>query len=142
MFKSEIEQCKNISSNKQLSGGWGSEGLILLDVPVMRVLVVDNEVLIVLLATSWLEDLGCEVEIALKGGEALAKLGTDQHIEMLITDVNMPGLSGYQLADRAKPVLHSFWNLKAMLAAQGRYSPCPCLMGNPRRVRQVVGGQP
>jgi two-component system cell cycle response regulator CpdR len=68
----------------------------------MRILVVDDEVLIVLLATSWLEDMGCEVETALNGAEALAKLGNDQHIEVLITDVNMPGISGYLLADRAK----------------------------------------
>jgi len=68
----------------------------------MRVLVVDDEVLIVLLTSAWLEDLGCEVETAVNGGEALAKLGTDQDIQVLITDVNMPGLSGYQVAHRAK----------------------------------------
>ncbi len=58
----------------------------------MRVLVVDDEVLVVLLTASWLEDLGCDVETALDGIEALAKLGSDQHIEVLITDVNMPGI--------------------------------------------------
>jgi CheY-like chemotaxis protein len=68
----------------------------------MRVLFVDDEALIVLLVTSWLEELGCEVETALSGSEALAKLGDDQQIEVLITDVNMPGISGHLLADRAK----------------------------------------
>ncbi len=68
----------------------------------MRVLFVDDEALIVLLATSWLEGLGCEVETAFNGSEALTKLGNDQHIEMLITDVNMPDISGYLLANRAK----------------------------------------
>jgi CheY-like chemotaxis protein len=68
----------------------------------MRILVVDDEVLIVLLTTSWLEDMGCEVETALNGAEVFAKLGNDQHIEVLIADVNMPGISGYLLADRAK----------------------------------------
>ncbi len=68
----------------------------------MRVLVVDDEVLIALLTASWLEDLGCEVETAVDGSEALAKLGNDQRIEVLISDVNMPGISGYQVADRAK----------------------------------------
>ncbi len=68
----------------------------------MRVLLVDDEALIVLLATSWLEDLGCEVETALNATEALAKLGSDPYVEMLLTDVNMPGVSGYQLAEWAK----------------------------------------
>ena len=39
---------------------------------------------------------------ALSGSEALAKLRNDQSIEVLITDLNMPGISGYQLADQAK----------------------------------------
>jgi hypothetical protein len=34
--------------------------------------------------------------------------------------------------------IRDVWYLKAMPPAQGRYSRCPCLMGNPRRVRQVV----
>ena len=68
----------------------------------MRVLVVDDEALIVVLTASWLEDLGCEVETAFNGSQALTKLWNDRHIEVLITDVNMPGISGYQLAERAK----------------------------------------
>jgi CheY-like chemotaxis protein len=70
----------------------------------MRVLVVDDEALIVSLTASWLEDGGCEVETALNGTEALAKLRNDPRVEMLITDINMPGISGYQLADRAKEI--------------------------------------
>ena len=69
---------------------------------IMRVLVVDDEALIVVLTASWLEDLGCEVETAFNGSQALTKLWNDRHIEVLITDVNMPGISGYQLAERAK----------------------------------------
>jgi two-component system, cell cycle response regulator CpdR len=67
----------------------------------MRVLVVDDEALIVLLVAGWLEDLGCEVETAINGTEALAKLNGEPHIELLITDVTMPGMSGYELAERA-----------------------------------------
>ena len=71
----------------------------------MRVLVVDDEALIVLLAASWLEELGCEVETALNGTEALAKLNDGEpSVEVLITDVNMPGMSGYELAERATTV--------------------------------------
>jgi two-component system, cell cycle response regulator CpdR len=63
---------------------------------------VDDEALIVVLTASWLEDLGCEVETAFNGSQALTKLWNDRHFEVLITDVNMPGISGYQLAERAK----------------------------------------
>ena len=70
----------------------------------MRALVVEDEFLIVQLTASWLEESGCEVETALNGSEALAKLRNDQRIEVLITDVNMPGISGYQLADQAKEI--------------------------------------
>ncbi len=78
----------------------------------MRVLFVDDEALIVLLATSWLADLGCEVETAFNGNEALTKLGSDPYVEVLLTDVNMPGVSGYQLAEWAKQMRP---NLKVIL---------------------------
>ncbi len=95
MQKQLLEQATNL--------GVGFEGADLA-VIVMRVLVVDDEALIVLLTASWLEDLGCEVETALNGSEALIKLEGDQDIEMLITDVNMPGISGHLVADRAKEI--------------------------------------
>jgi CheY-like chemotaxis protein len=68
---------------------------------VVRVLVVDDEYLVLLLTASMLEDLGCEVETALNGTEALAKLSSEPRVEVLISDVNMPGMSGYELAERA-----------------------------------------
>ena len=48
------------------------------------------------------EDWGCKVETALNGTEALAKLRNDPRVEVLITDINMPDISGYKLAHRAK----------------------------------------
>ncbi len=110
----------------------------------MRVLVVDDEVLIVLLATSWLEELGCEVETSLNGSEALAKLGNDQHVEILITDVNMPGISGYQVAERAKEMRP---DLKVILTS-GAESDAhgwpllrkPFLKSDLRRMMADVGG--
>jgi hypothetical protein len=60
----------------------------------VRVLVVDDEFLIVSFVASMLEELGCEVEIASRGTEALAKLANDPRINVLITDVNMPDVSG------------------------------------------------
>jgi two-component system cell cycle response regulator CpdR len=67
----------------------------------MRVLVVEDEVLILTLAASWLENLGCAVETAHNGNEALAKLSNGPRVDLLITDINMPGLSGHTVAERA-----------------------------------------
>jgi two-component system, response regulator PdtaR len=45
-----------------------------------------------------LEDLGCEVVTASDAADALEKLATNSRIEILITDINMPGMDGYALA--------------------------------------------
>jgi two-component system, cell cycle response regulator CpdR len=66
------------------------------------VLVVDDERSVCEIIASMLEDLGCEVIIAANGTDALEKLSADRRIEILITDLNMPGMDGYELADRAK----------------------------------------
>src|SRR5580658_6194265 len=68
------------------------------------VLVVDDEPLVLDVTASMLEDLGCEVVTAANAREALQKLSTDQRIEILVTDINMPGMDGYELATRAKRI--------------------------------------
>lgn len=69
-----------------------------------RVLVVDDDPLLVELTAGMLENIGCDVRTARNGAEALDRLARDQKIEILITDINMPGMSGYELAARAKQV--------------------------------------
>jgi CheY-like chemotaxis protein len=49
-----------------------------------------------------LEELGCEVITQQDAAEALTVLGEDQRIEILLTDINMPGIAGYELAEQAK----------------------------------------
>ena len=66
------------------------------------VLVVDDEPLVREITASMLEDIGCEVITATDGPDALEKLSTNPQIEILITDINMPGMDGYELAERAK----------------------------------------
>jgi two-component system cell cycle response regulator CpdR len=65
------------------------------------VLVVDDELLVREITVSMLEDLGCEVVSAANATEALEKLSADRRVEVLITDVNMPGMNGYALAEMA-----------------------------------------
>jgi CheY-like chemotaxis protein len=68
------------------------------------VLVVDDEPLVLEVTALMLKDLGCEVVTALNAEDALEKLSADKRIEILITDINMPGMDGYELAATAKRV--------------------------------------
>ena len=108
---------------------------------VMCLLFVNAEALIVLLATSWLEDLR---EIALNATEALAKFGSDPYVEVLLTEVNMPGVSGYQLAEWAKEMRPS---LKVVLLSGAESDPRgwpllrkPFLKSDLTRMMAQVGG--
>jgi two-component system cell cycle response regulator CpdR len=65
------------------------------------VLAVDDEPLVLDMTAEMLEDLGCEVLTATNANEALEKLCTDSRIEILLTDINMPGMDGCELAERA-----------------------------------------
>jgi CheY-like chemotaxis protein len=65
-------------------------------------LVVDDDPAILELITGMLEELGCEVITRQDAAEALTALEQDQRIEILLTDINMPGIAGYELAKRAK----------------------------------------
>ena len=51
-----------------------------------------------------LENLGCEVVTASNAKEALAKLSTDPRIEVLISDIAMPGMDGRELAEAATQI--------------------------------------
>src|SRR5580698_9954828 len=66
------------------------------------VLLVDDDPLVLDVTTSMLEDLGCMVETAADAKQALEKLSADRRIEVLITDINMPGMDGYALAEAAQ----------------------------------------
>jgi two-component system, cell cycle response regulator CpdR len=66
------------------------------------VLVVDDEPLVRSITASMLDEFGCEVVVAANAREALEKLSDDQRIVILITDINMPGMDGYELVEKAK----------------------------------------
>jgi two-component system, cell cycle response regulator CpdR len=67
-----------------------------------RALVVDDDPLMRELIASMLEALGCDTLTARSGKDALGQLVSDRSIEMLFADINMPGLSGTELAERAR----------------------------------------
>jgi two-component system, cell cycle response regulator CpdR len=66
-----------------------------------RALVVDDDPLVLETIVCMLEELGCEAIPARSGSEALEELARDHTVEILVADLNMPGLSGVQLAQRA-----------------------------------------
>jgi CheY-like chemotaxis protein len=77
-------------------------------------LVVDDDPAVLELIAEMLGELGCEVITRQDAAEALVALEQDQRIEILLTDINMPGIAGYELAERAtrlrpgvKPILVS-----------------------------------
>lgn len=87
---------RNVGIGAALAGGQ------VLEIGVSRVvLVVDDEPFVLDVTAQMLEDLGCNVVTAGSGGEALEMLSDNRHIEILITDLNMPGMDGYELAERA-----------------------------------------
>jgi two-component system cell cycle response regulator CpdR len=87
---------------------------------VGRVLVVDDDALVLEVTVSMLEELGCDVVQAHSGNNALENIVDDPSIEILNTGINMPGLSGTELAQRAR----SFRDQLHVIPLSGRESDC------------------
>ena len=67
------------------------------------VLVVDDEPTVRMLVTEVLEDLGYRALEAAEGASGLQVLQSDARIDLLVTDVGLPGgMNGRQLADAAR----------------------------------------
>jgi len=63
------------------------------------ILIAEDEALLRLVAVEALHDAGYDVLEAGDGNEGLALLRTAGRIDLLVTDIKMPGLNGYQLAE-------------------------------------------
>ena len=70
-----------------------------------RVLVVDDDVRNIFALSSVLERHGMDVLTAGTGQEAIAKVGTDEDIDLIMMDIMMPGMDGYDTirAIRSRP---------------------------------------
>ncbi|MBY0295368.1 MAG: response regulator [Methylobacterium sp.] len=67
------------------------------------VLVVEDEMLLLDLVTAELEDAGLSVIQASDGESALAVLESDAAVDLLFTDIRLPGrLDGWHLAEAAR----------------------------------------
>lgn len=65
------------------------------------VLVVDDDEDVREVAADMLQDLGYMVVQACCGEEALALLDTRPDLDVMVTDIRMPGMSGLELAEHA-----------------------------------------
>jgi CheY-like chemotaxis protein len=69
----------------------------------VRVLLVEDETLLVELMTEALTEHGFEVEVATDAAAALAHLAADRDVDVLFTDVNLgDGMDGAELARQAR----------------------------------------
>jgi PAS domain S-box-containing protein len=69
----------------------------------LRILLVDDDPLVVAGTRSMLEELGHDaITVAASGEDALAVLREHGNFDLLLTDHMMPGMSGVQLAARAR----------------------------------------
>ena len=68
-----------------------------------RVLVVDDEPTVRMLVTEVLEDLGYTAIEAADGAAGLKVLNSNARVDLLVTDVGLPGgINGRQVADAAR----------------------------------------
>ena len=63
------------------------------------VLIVEDEPLLLMLAAETMRDAGYAVFEAGEGKAALSILEKNPAIDLLLSDIRMPGMSGYQLAE-------------------------------------------
>lgn len=68
----------------------------------MRILVVDDDPIAGAITGAVLEDGGYEVALAESGAEALALLAGDDAVAVVISDMNMPGMTGLELFQRIR----------------------------------------
>jgi CheY-like chemotaxis protein len=69
--------------------------------PKRKVLIVEDEVLIRMTTVDMVDELGHQFVEAANGPEALERLDGDPEIDVLLTDLGLPGMSGQALIAEA-----------------------------------------
>lgn len=101
------------------------------------ILVVDDDPDVRDYAISVLEDFGCRVLSAPDGESALSMLERVGNVDLLFTDVVMPGLNGFEVARRA---LAAMPRLKVLFASgyATDLTPAGRLLKKPYRPQQLT----
>ena len=115
------------------------------------VLVVEDEPMLLLVVAETLRDAGYQVWEAANAQNALAILDAQPEIVLMLTDIKMPGMDGYQLAEAS---LQKRPALKVTLMTGYSQTPLPKKMADmgisvlqkpfdidrlPERVAEVLG---
>jgi CheY-like chemotaxis protein len=86
----------------------------------MRVLLVEDEPLVRMMGADVLADAGFEVLEAMNADEALGILEAEPDVQILVTDIDMPGsMDGLTLAR----VAHDRWPQMPVLVISGKVRP-------------------
>src|SRR5262249_50371832 len=99
-------------------GRWGTRNSVSM---THRALVVDDDPLLLELIASMLAELGCDTVTARSGRDALGRLASVRSTDLFFADINMPGLWGVELAERAR----DFRPGLRVLLVSGRESDAP-----------------
>jgi CheY-like chemotaxis protein len=102
------------------------------------ILVVDDDPAILEYAGGVLEECGYAVLTALNAATALVTLRNNERIDLLFTDLVMPGSDGIELARRAAEEIPG---LKVLYTTGYSTDPAPggCLLKKPYRPHQLAG---
>ena len=68
-------------------------------VDAATILIAEDEAMVRMVEAETLRDAGYDIREARDGNAALEILKSDAKVDLLITDIKMPGMSGYQLAE-------------------------------------------
>jgi len=109
------------------------------------VFIVEDDPFVRSYAVMSLQSLGYRVTAAVDGNDALQKLGTEMHVDLLFTDIVMPGgINGWELADlarKARPqlriLLTSGYALET-LTAQGHLRDGSAILAKPYRKAELA----
>jgi two-component system chemotaxis sensor kinase CheA len=96
--------------------------------PACRVLLVDDSAFFRDLLTPVLQAAGFEVVAAANGEEALARLEENPRVDLVVSDLEMPGLDGFRFAERVRadarnaglPLIALSSHLAASIVERGR----------------------
>ncbi len=72
------------------------------ELPPLVILVVDDDELVLANTAAMLEDLGHFVLKSMSGPDALTQLRKSRHVDLMVTDQMMPGMTGVQLASAVR----------------------------------------